>query len=296
MRGIRRVPGVVYTALVPNLRGAERALECARRRAEPRDVGERDAQPGQPAHDARRSRSPRLPEDRAVAAGRVAVNVSLSSASAARWKATCREARCCAGRAASSTLGVRGVTLCDTTGMAYPTQVARAGAGVPRALAGTRSSRCTSTTRAAWGWPTCWPAIEAGADRFDASLGGLGGCPYAPGATGNVVHRGHRPHAGAHGLRHRRGPGAPARRARGACRHSSATTSRARWSRPGAGWTCTRCRPTSSRSALAPKRAEHDNDNEEAPWLASRTSRGMRRRSCCGWVAARGGAKSGDHL
>src|SRR3546814_6310375 len=29
-------------------------------------------------------------------------------------------------------------------------------------------------------------AIEAGCDRFDASLGGLGGCPYAPGASGNV--------------------------------------------------------------------------------------------------------------
>jgi len=29
-------------------------------------------------------------------------------------------------------------------------------------------------------------AIDAGADRFDASLGGLGGCPYAPGASGNV--------------------------------------------------------------------------------------------------------------
>ena len=28
--------------------------------------------------------------------------------------------------------------------------------------------------------------IDAGADRFDASLGGIGGCPYAPGATGNV--------------------------------------------------------------------------------------------------------------
>ena len=29
-------------------------------------------------------------------------------------------------------------------------------------------------------------AIDAGADRFDTSIGGLGGCPYAPGATGNV--------------------------------------------------------------------------------------------------------------
>jgi hydroxymethylglutaryl-CoA lyase len=29
-------------------------------------------------------------------------------------------------------------------------------------------------------------AIDAGADRFDASIGGIGGCPYAPGASGNV--------------------------------------------------------------------------------------------------------------
>src|SRR5262249_46966030 len=30
-------------------------------------------------------------------------------------------------------------------------------------------------------------ALNAGARAFDASLGGLGGCPYAPGATGNIV-------------------------------------------------------------------------------------------------------------
>jgi hydroxymethylglutaryl-CoA lyase len=29
-------------------------------------------------------------------------------------------------------------------------------------------------------------SVDAGADRFDASLGGIGGCPYAPGASGNV--------------------------------------------------------------------------------------------------------------
>jgi hydroxymethylglutaryl-CoA lyase len=30
-------------------------------------------------------------------------------------------------------------------------------------------------------------AMEAGATRFDGSIGGLGGCPYAPGASGNVA-------------------------------------------------------------------------------------------------------------
>jgi hydroxymethylglutaryl-CoA lyase len=29
-------------------------------------------------------------------------------------------------------------------------------------------------------------AVQAGIDRFDGSLGGLGGCPYAPGASGNI--------------------------------------------------------------------------------------------------------------
>jgi hydroxymethylglutaryl-CoA lyase len=30
-------------------------------------------------------------------------------------------------------------------------------------------------------------AMQAGATRFDGSIGGLGGCPYAPGASGNVA-------------------------------------------------------------------------------------------------------------
>ena len=48
-------------------------------------------------------------------------------------------------------LGVRGLTICDTTGMA-------------NVLA----------------------SVQTGIHRFDGSLGGLGGCPYAPGASGNI--------------------------------------------------------------------------------------------------------------
>jgi hypothetical protein len=56
----------------------------------------------------------------------------------------------------------------------------------PQPLARTRSSRCISTTRAGSRLPNILAAIDAGVDRFDASVGGLGGCPYAPGASGNV--------------------------------------------------------------------------------------------------------------
>ena len=81
--------------------------------------------------------------------------------------------------------GVRSITLCDTTGMAYPSQVA----SLTRAVR-TRWSEVALTlhfhnTRG-MGLANVLAAIDTGAERFDAALGGLGGCPYAPGASGNV--------------------------------------------------------------------------------------------------------------
>ncbi|MPM95821.1 Hydroxymethylglutaryl-CoA lyase YngG [bioreactor metagenome] len=82
-------------------------------------------------------------------------------------------------------LGVAGITLCDTTGMAFPTQVARIAS---RAIQGWPQVEFTlhfHNTRG-MGLSNVLAAIDAGARQFDASLGGLGGCPYAPGASGNV--------------------------------------------------------------------------------------------------------------
>ncbi len=83
------------------------------------------------------------------------------------------------------TSGVGGITLCDTTGMAHPAQVA----ALCRTFRG-RFPEAVATlhlhnTRG-MGLANALAGVEAGVDRFDASLGGLGGCPYAPGATGNV--------------------------------------------------------------------------------------------------------------
>ncbi len=44
-----------------------------------------------------------------------------------------------------------------------------------------------STTPAASGWRTSSPPGRSGVRRFDACLGGIGGCPHAPGASGNVA-------------------------------------------------------------------------------------------------------------
>jgi hydroxymethylglutaryl-CoA lyase len=82
-------------------------------------------------------------------------------------------------------LGVDGITLCDTTGMAYPTQVRALTEAVRARWPGIALTLHFHNTRG-MGLANVLAAIDAGADRFDASLGGIGGCPYAPGATGNV--------------------------------------------------------------------------------------------------------------
>src|SRR5262249_18826593 len=72
-----------------------------------------------------------------------------------------------------------GVTLCDTTGMAYPGQVAALTAAFRARWPATELTLHFHNTRG-MGLANLMAAIDAGAERFDASVGGIGGCPYAP--------------------------------------------------------------------------------------------------------------------
>jgi hydroxymethylglutaryl-CoA lyase len=186
MRGIRRVPGVVYTALVPNRRGAERALQC---RIEEFNVVMSVSE----THNLANLRMTREQSFRQLSEviklaqeARVPVNVSLSCSFGCPME----------GEVASTTVmslierfaarGVQGITLCDTTGMAHPIQVLSL---CSEALARHPELEFTAhfhNTRA-MGLGNTIAAIESGIRRFDMSLGGIGGCPYAPGATGNVA-------------------------------------------------------------------------------------------------------------
>lgn len=82
--------------------------------------------------------------------------------------------------------GVSAVSLADTVGTAVPSEVraavARVRADHPDLPIGTH----LHDTRGL-GVANALAAIDAGAGRFDATVGGLGGCPFAPGASGNVA-------------------------------------------------------------------------------------------------------------
>ncbi len=185
MREIERVPGVVYTALVPNMRGAERAIDA---RTDELNLVMSVSE----THNLANLRMTReqsfasLSQVIALAQqARVAVNVSLSCVFGCPMEGDVAEPDVWALVQRFADLGVQGITLCDTTGMAYPTQVASITAQALARWPQTEFTLHFHNTRG-MGLANVLAAIDAGARQFDASLGGLGGCPYAPGASGNV--------------------------------------------------------------------------------------------------------------
>ncbi|HXG17383.1 MAG TPA: hydroxymethylglutaryl-CoA lyase [Calidithermus sp.] len=82
-------------------------------------------------------------------------------------------------------LGARRIALADTTGVANPVQVQRTLERLMPRFPGVEWTLHTHDTRAL-AIPNILAAMECGVTAFDASIGGLGGCPFAPGASGNV--------------------------------------------------------------------------------------------------------------
>jgi hydroxymethylglutaryl-CoA lyase len=82
-------------------------------------------------------------------------------------------------------LGVQGLTICDTTGMAHPAQVQRLIELLAQRVSTVPLTLHFHNTRG-MGLANVLAAAQSGIERFDGSLGGLGGCPYAPGASGNI--------------------------------------------------------------------------------------------------------------
>ena len=186
LREIERKPGVVYTALVPNVRGAERAIDA---RADELNLV-MSASESHNLSNLRMTRNQSFSALKKVAdiardAG-LPVNISLSCAFGCPMEGDVAESTVLEwSRRFIAEAGAQGVTLCDTTGMAYPQQVARLTAEFVERWPHTELSLHFHNTRG-MGLANVVAAIDAGADRFDASLGGIGGCPYAPGASGNV--------------------------------------------------------------------------------------------------------------
>lgn len=184
MGRIRRVPGVEYTVLVPNVRGAERAMES---KADELNLVMSTSE----THNLANLRMPRersfaaLKDVVALANGQVPINVSLSACFGCPMEGVVPPQEVIAWADRFADLGVRGLTICDTTGMAHPDQVSRLCEALMARYPTLQLTLHFHNTRG-MGLANVMAAAKQGIDRFDGSLGGLGGCPYAPGASGNI--------------------------------------------------------------------------------------------------------------
>jgi hydroxymethylglutaryl-CoA lyase len=185
MQRIRRRPQTIYTCLVPNLRGLERALSC---RPDELNLVMSVSETHNRAN-LRMTREQSVEQLTAMlreaAQAKAPCNVSLSTAFGCPFEGDIDPEEVLRLGRLFADAGAAGVTLCDTTGMAYPTQVAdlceRFARQVPQPAltAHLHNTRGMALANAVSAW-------QSGVTRFDAAAGGLGGCPFAPGASGNV--------------------------------------------------------------------------------------------------------------
>lgn len=185
MHQIKRQPGVEYTVLVPNVRGAERALSCGIDEANlVMSISETHNR-----SNLRMTREQSFEQLRqvvaAISGSRVAINISLSTTFGCPMEGDVSEDEVMRWLDRFAGIGVKRATLCDTTGMAYPSQVKSMALRAQQLHPEMEFTMHFHNTRS-MAQANALASLSVGLNRFDASLGGIGGCPYAPGASGNA--------------------------------------------------------------------------------------------------------------
>lgn len=190
LAAIDRVPGVVYVALVPNIRGAQNAAAAPRLPDEVNGVV--SASETHNRANINRSHAQSLAEMPAMV--RIAheagmkITMSLSTTFGCPFEGHVHEDVVLDFVGRFRDMGFDGISLADTTGMANPRQVRELTRAVLERFPPLNDTYYTlhfHNTRG-MGLANVVAGIEAGVRSFDGSIAGLGGCPFAPGATGNI--------------------------------------------------------------------------------------------------------------
>jgi len=184
----KTLPGLVASVRVPDLKGAERALETGAHAMRVPLSASR-------AHSLANLR--KTPDDAVAEIARMRA-VRDAAGSACRLEVAFGTAFGCTlqGRVAPGEVlrlvqaaldaGADSVGLADTVGYADPLMVSRLFEGALR-IGGERIATAHFHDTRGLGLANAMAAWQLGIRRFDACLAGIGGCPHAPGASGNVA-------------------------------------------------------------------------------------------------------------
>ena len=187
---IDRVPGVIYVALVPNVRGVQNAAATAKKPDEVNGVVSASETHNRANINRTHEQSmAELPTMVKVAheAG-LKITMSLSTTFGCPFEGHVREDVILRFVERFREVDFDGISLADTTGMANPRQVRELTEKVLERFPAPHDTYYTlhfHNTRG-MGLANVVAGIEAGVRSFDGSVSGLGGCPFAPGASGNI--------------------------------------------------------------------------------------------------------------
>jgi hydroxymethylglutaryl-CoA lyase len=184
----KKLPGLIASVLVPNLKGAQAALDSGA-----------DAMlvPLSASHAHSLANLRKAPDDVVAEIGRIRalrdsagssclLEVGISTAFGCTIQGTVDESEVVRLVKAVLDAGVDRVGLADTVGYANPLQVTRLFEGCFE-IAGPRLGCGHFHDTRGLGLANVYAAWQTGVRRFDACVGGIGGCPHAPGASGNVA-------------------------------------------------------------------------------------------------------------
>ncbi len=186
LRAVGKVPGVEFRALVPNARGAERAIEAG--------IGKiKLTASASESHN--RNNFNKTPQESVrgfVDCAKLARDAGIPLSAAIGTAFGCPfEGAAPLGQVEYMArsfidLGITEISLSDTTGMAHPLQVYTQCVAMKKAFPRVEWVLHFHNTRnMALG--NIFAGLMAGVTWFDGSFAGLGGCPFAPGASGNVA-------------------------------------------------------------------------------------------------------------
>ena len=184
----RTLPGLVTSVLVPNLKGAQAALDSHAdlmllplSASHAHSLANLRKTPDEVVAEIGRIRALRDASD-----SRCVLEVGLSTAFGCTLQGRVDEEEVARLVQAVLNAGADRVGLADTVGYADPLQVTRV---FERcfAIAGDRLACGHFHDTRGLGMANVFAAWQTGVRRFDACTGGIGGCPHAPGASGNVA-------------------------------------------------------------------------------------------------------------
>jgi len=180
---LEKYPGINFFALVPNLCGAQVAVEC----------GLKEISYVISVSETHNLKNVKRSHDESFSGlseiiklyPNIIINLDVATAFGCHYEGDIPIEKIMTFLKRGYDMGIRSFNICDTVGLAYPLLVKEVIENVLKEFPDCEFEIHIHDTRN-MGIINSYTAIECGINKIQTSIAGLGGCPFAPGASGNT--------------------------------------------------------------------------------------------------------------